>query len=94
VGVVNRAARNLVAAAAVLMSGSLLVSPAYAADAAHATLIGERDVNVNANLTYSGSGTAAVNVQAVRDIHVGANVASLAVNETSRNEKRGRWRGI
>lgn len=57
-------------------NGDLSINDAVAWSAANTlTLIGERDVNVNANLTYSGSGTAGVTVQAVRDINVGANVA-------------------
>jgi len=57
-------------------NGDLSVNDAVAWSAANTlTLIGERDVNLNANLTYSGSGTAGVTVQAVRDINVGANVA-------------------
>ncbi len=57
-------------------NGDLSINDAVTWSAANTlTLIGERDVNVNANLTYSGSGTAGVTVQAVRDINVGANVA-------------------
>jgi len=57
-------------------NGDLSVNDAVAWSAANTlTLIGERDVNLNANLTYSGSGTAGVTVQAVRDINLGANVA-------------------
>jgi len=56
--------------------GDLSINDAVAWSAANTlTLIGERDVNVNANLTYSGSGTTGVTVQAVRDINVGADVA-------------------
>lgn len=57
-------------------NGDLSINDAVAWSAANTlTLVGERDINVNANLTYSGSGTAGVTVQAVRDINVGANVA-------------------
>jgi filamentous hemagglutinin family protein len=56
-------------------NGDLSVNDAVSWSAANTlTLIGERDVNVNANLTYSGSGTAGVTVQAVRDINVATNV--------------------
>jgi filamentous hemagglutinin family protein len=56
--------------------GDLSINDAVSWSAANTlTLVGERDVNVNANLAYSGSGTAGVTVQAVRDINVGAGVA-------------------
>ncbi|MES2280982.1 MAG: YDG domain-containing protein [Pseudomonadota bacterium] len=56
-------------------NGDLSVNDAVAWSAANTlTLIGERDVNVNANITYSGSGTSGVTVQAVRDINVATNV--------------------
>ncbi|MDB5244072.1 MAG: filamentous hemagglutinin N-terminal protein [Spirosoma sp.] len=56
-------------------NGDLSVNDAVAWSAANTlTLIGERDVNVNANLTYSGSGTAGVTVQAVRDINIASNI--------------------
>ncbi|MDB5967390.1 MAG: filamentous hemagglutinin N-terminal protein [Polaromonas sp.] len=56
------------------INGDLSVNDTVSWSAAHTlTLIGERDVNVNANLTYSGSGTAGVTVQAVRDINVATN---------------------
>lgn len=55
-------------------NGDLSVNDAVAWSAANTlTLIGERDVNVNANLTYLGSGTSGVTVQAVRDINVATN---------------------
>jgi filamentous hemagglutinin family protein len=61
-------------------NGDLSINDAVTWSAANTlTLIGERDVNLNANLTYSGSGTAGVTVQAVRDITVGANVAITSV---------------
>jgi filamentous hemagglutinin family protein len=60
-------------------NGDLSVNDAVSWSAANTlTLIGERDVNVNANLTYSGSGTAGVTVQAVRDIHVATNIGITA----------------
>ena len=60
-------------------SGDLSVNDAVSWSAANTlTLIGERDVNVNANLTYTGSGTAGVTVQAVRDINVAANTSITA----------------
>jgi filamentous hemagglutinin family protein len=61
-------------------NGDIFVNEALSWSSANTlTLTAERDVNLNANLTYSGSGTAGVTVQAVRDINVGANVAVASI---------------